>query len=90
MTSTKTYFRGKIECEDKKSSPYDEELYVTNTDEMNDQYLAFKVPISWNDTTQESTTLCRKRNSEGTLIGTKDTNPIIDTRVHEVPRRIKI
>ena len=51
---------------------------------MNDQYLCIKVHISRNNTTQKGTVLRRKNNSNGTLIGTKNTNPILGTRVYEV------
>ena len=51
---------------------------------MNDQYLCIKVHISRNNTTQKDTVLRRNNNSNGTLLGTKNTNPILGTRVYEV------
>ena len=50
----------------------------------NDKNLGIKVPITRNDSTQEGTTIHRKRRFNGTLLGTKSTNPILDTRVCEV------
>lgn len=34
--------------------------------------------------TKEGTIICRKSNSDDTLIGTKNTNPIFDTRVYDL------
>ena len=64
-----------------KNSPDDEEVYDTNTDEINDQYLGIKVVSSRYDSTQEGTVIRRKHYSDGTLFRTKNTNPILNTRV---------
>ena len=51
---------------------------------MNNQYLGIVISISRNDTIQEVTILGRNMNSDGSLIGTKNTNPIIDPKVYPV------
>ena len=73
-----------VKLEDKESSPDDEEVYDTNTDEMNDQYLGHKVPLSRNHTIQEGTIIHRLKNFYGTLIRTKNANPILYTSAYEV------
>ena len=88
--SYKDLFQGRnydnflVELEDKQFSLDDEEVYDTNTDEINDQYLGIKVVSSRYDSTQEGTVIRRKHYSDGTLFRTKNINPILNTRVYEV------
>ena len=78
------YDNSLVDFEDKESSLDNEEVYDTNTNDMNNQYLGIVISISRNDTTQEVTILGRNMNSDGSLIGTKITNPILDPKVYAV------
>jgi hypothetical protein len=53
--------------------------------ESNDKYIGIKVPLKHHSgELREGTVVRRKRNVDGSLIGTEHANPMVDTRVYEV------
>ena len=52
--------------------------------EDHDKMLGTRIPLTFMGETVEGVVKGRKRNSDGTLVGTKKKNPILDSRVYEV------
>lgn len=53
--------------------------------ESDDKYIGMKVPLRHHSgELREGTIVSRKRNADGSLVGTEHSNPIVDTRVYEV------
>jgi hypothetical protein len=52
--------------------------------EASDEHIGMKINLPHQGEMVEGTVKCRKRNSDGTLIGTANANPILDSRTYEV------
>ena len=86
-----------LDIEDVESQEYDDEgnvIYRPELDvldhdapylELNDNLIGTKVDLPHPDgELKEATIKSRKRAHDGNLIGTKDDNPVLDTRVYEI------
>ena len=52
--------------------------------EMDDEHIGQQVLLPQNDQMVLSKIIKRKRNADGSLVGTKNSNPILDSRIYEV------
>ena len=53
-------------------------------EEQNDEFIGNKVPLPVNGELKEGIIKSRKRTADGSLVGTKNDNPICDSRIYEV------
>ena len=60
--------------------PTDDSPYMENDDE----YIGQHIPLPKGGKLIDATVIKRKRRHDGTLIGTYDSNPILDSRIYEV------
>ena len=73
-----------IEYEEPEGSPDHEGINDPSTSELGDKYLGLTFPTNKGGKVQEGTVLRRKRKADGSLIGTENNNPILDTRIYEI------